>query len=183
LPERPLHEHAVEPASVLVPDVFERAGRLESRPLVKPYRSGVLEAAADDRDHLAIETGFAFRDQRCEQGGADALPSRRACEIDRILDRMAVGRSAPIGPGIGIAQDRTIGAAGGEIGIAAVKQAAHPPHHLGLVRRLDLEARRAGEDGVGVDGGDGGNVGGRRRADGGGGHGASKEKGAAEAAP
>ena len=40
-PSAPLHEHAVEPAAVLVADILERAGRLEARRLVKPDRGGV----------------------------------------------------------------------------------------------------------------------------------------------
>ena len=82
----------------------------------------------------------------------------RRIEIDRILDREAIGRPWPVGAGIGVAGDAAV-EDGDEIGIAAVDQRAVAPRHLGEIGRCQLERRGALADGLLVDGGNGGKVG------------------------
>src|SRR5581483_3559903 len=85
--------------------------------------------------------------------------------VDRVLHGVAVGGPGAIGTGVGIAGNAPA-ELGHEVGIAGALDGLEAAAHLCLVGRIHLEARRAGEHGGTVDGGDGGNVGGGGRADG-----------------
>src|SRR5690606_2405193 len=90
-PERALHQDAVDPAPMLVADGGQHAGMAEAVPGMEADR-GDVGAVADDRHHLPEARRLAAPDQFGEEPAADAgaLPSGR--EIDRVLDRVAVGR-------------------------------------------------------------------------------------------
>ena len=70
--------------------------------------------------------------------------------VDRILDAPVVRGAGPIGTRIGVADDGA-GTLGHQIRIAAQHQRVQTPGHFGLVRRLDLERRRAVFDRMRID--------------------------------
>ena len=142
-PRRPpmLYHHRVEPTAEraklgMRADHLEIAARVHA---IEPALAGI----ADHRDHLppaarlasAISRGNSA--SRCR--GADA-----PVEIDRVLDREAIGRPRPIGAGIAAAGDATIDY-GDEGGIATVDQRALPRagrRRLSLFRRHPRWSRR-----------------------------------------
>src|SRR5581483_284222 len=79
--------------------------------------------------------------------------------------RVAVGGPGAVRTGVSIARNAPA-ELGHEVGIAGARDGLEAAAHLFLVGRIHLEARRAGEHGGTVDGGDGGNVGGGGGADG-----------------
>ena len=63
---------------------------------------------ADDRDHLAPAARGRALDHAVQQQPPDAAPPRPARDVDRILDREAVGRPRAVDPGIGVAGDAAV---------------------------------------------------------------------------
>ena len=120
-------------------------------------RSGI-GGIADHGDHLAIAAALAFLDQAQQQLQPDAAAVDRGFQVDRILDREAVGRPRPVRARIGIA-DHLVLKYADQIGIAAFHQGAEAARHLGQVGRDQFERRGAVADRMFVDGGDGGEVG------------------------
>src|SRR5262249_5200583 len=163
LPQRPLHEHAVEPAAELESAIRETADHGEpERPVQFDRRR--IGGIADYRDHLPEAARFAVGDHPLEQRAAEAATLRFRSDVYRVLDREAVGGPRTIGTGIGIAGHGAVHL-GDNIREAAVEQRALALRHLGLIRRLELERGGAEPHGVLVDAGDRGNVGRRRGAE------------------
>ncbi len=115
-PKRPLHQHGVEPFAELVARILQRPGEREPGRLVEVDRGDVV-AVADERDHLAKIARGRFVDQFAQELPADALPARFRRQIDRILDRVVIGRAVAKRPAIGVAEDAIL-PDGDEIGIA-----------------------------------------------------------------
>src|SRR5689334_17711296 len=95
-------------------------------------------------------------------------------QVDRIFDRETIGRSWPIGPGIGVPDYAAVDG-GDKIGKAVLRQCAKTPCHLGEIRWDELERRGAVAYRVFVDFGDEGKVGLGGRSDFWRGHGARLE--------
>ena len=101
-------------------------------------------------DHLTPGSTLASCDQFAEQGGADALPSQAIGDIDRILDREAIGRPPVIGAGISEARDFAA-RFGDQIGQAEIDRRAAAGQHLLERRRRLLESGERAQDVMGVD--------------------------------
>src|SRR3954447_19181541 len=153
--ELPLHQGGVAPAPELeahrpeAPDMLEPEARVE--------RDGGRRIVADDRNHLPEAPAGTILEQTLEQKAADAAAVTIGPDVDRVLDRMAVGWPRPISARIGIADDLAA-LERREIRVAALDDRPPAPQHLGETRRFELEARRAGLDVVGIDRGDHGEI-------------------------
>src|SRR6185503_8752100 len=77
-----LHEHQIEPAPELPPDLREPTGRLESEPLVHADRAGVVGVDAGDHDVLAA--GGAPFEQDAHQRRADSQAALAVGDVDRV---------------------------------------------------------------------------------------------------
>jgi hypothetical protein len=117
-----------------------------------------LRRIANHRDHLPETATRGFLDKIFQQCASDAAALRRRIDIDRILDAVTVGQAWAIGASVGVADDAARDL-GDDIWIAAVQQAAVPPRHFGFIGRFQFERRGAVFHGVGIDAGDGGNIG------------------------
>src|SRR5437660_10592923 len=53
-------------------------------------------AVADDRNHLTPTSCLAARNHGGKQSAPDASPGQAAINVDRILDRIAIGGAGPI---------------------------------------------------------------------------------------
>src|SRR5580704_11044188 len=89
--ERALRENDVGPASILETDRLEHASALEPERFVQVLRGRVGDI--DIGDHLAIAGGGAGIDQGGQEASADAGMQVIGVHIDRMLDRIAVGRA------------------------------------------------------------------------------------------
>src|SRR3990170_1471175 len=88
--QRALHQDGVEPAAELEADVLERADHAKPGRAVQLDRGG-LSRVSDHRDHLPKSARFARLDQAPDQGAPDAAAMKLRGDIDRVLDRPAVG--------------------------------------------------------------------------------------------
>ncbi len=137
-------------------DGFEGADEFETGGPVHADRSRI-GAIADDGDHLPEATRGGFRDQRIEQFSADAHALHGRIDINGIFNRRAIGRARAIGAGIGIPGYPSI-AFGNEIGVIALHQQAAALGHGLHIRRIDLEAGAAIQNGIPVNFGNGWNI-------------------------
>ena len=73
---------------------------------VKPSRRcSAIDAALPLSPMIAIICRFAAHDQRAEQGRDDTASAEAVRDINRIFDRMAVGRATVIGAGVAVSED------------------------------------------------------------------------------
>src|SRR5215207_8448831 len=147
--KRALQKRGIAPAAEFVADGAHTAGMLEtSRPMQHDRRRQIV---ADHGDHLAETVSLAFRDEAIKERPPEAAPVPVGADIDRVIDGIAVGRTWPIGAGMSIAQD--LAAFGcDEMRVAASDDRAPALADLIAVRRIELEACRAGEDVMRIDG-------------------------------
>ncbi len=134
----------------------QRADMAKAVPRVQRDRPGLL-AVGDDAQHLAPGTGLAAGDQGGQQRTANPATLHGACDVDRILEGVAVGRALAVGARIAIA-DHLAGALGDEVGQAAGEDRGAPREQHLRGRRHLLEAGQAMQHLVGVDGLDGRHV-------------------------
>ena len=117
-------------------------------------------------------TASIWRAPRASQRASSSASSRRPTpwpvrvgrEVDRVLQAEAVGAARPEVVGVGIAEHPAV-ALGHQPGQALGEHVVAPARHLGLVGRIELEGAGAVQHVPAVDGGDGGQVGGRAGAD------------------
>ena len=128
------------------------------------FDGSTLRRVADHGDHLAEATVGRLGDQMVKQLPANAATLRLGIDVDRIFHGETIGWPQAIASDIGIAQQRAV-EFGCDIGKAGIDQLTLAPRHFRLVRRLDFERRCSILDGMGIDPGDGGNVGGRGQTD------------------
>src|SRR5271168_5038577 len=107
-------------------------------------RAGI-GGVADDRKHLAPGSALASADQFVEQRGAYAAAAPAVGDIDRILDREAIGRTRAISGGVGEARG-VASRLGDEIGQAELNRRAPAREHLLKRRRRLLESGERVED-------------------------------------
>ena len=142
---------------MLVSDVPEGAHHLESSRLVQTDRRR-LRRIADDRHHLTVSAVGAGINQGAQQRHADSAAMRRALDVHGILHRVSIGGTRAVGTGVGVPAQPVV-ELGNDSGIVPLQEGCPAPAHFDLVRRRCLEARGAGLDVMGVDGGDGRHVG------------------------
>src|SRR5690349_12772216 len=94
-PERSLHQNAVEPTPELEADIVEGADQAEAGGAMQLDRADV-GGIADHCDHLPKSGQLGLADQPVEERAADPATLRRRGDVDRILDRPAIGRSRAI---------------------------------------------------------------------------------------
>src|SRR5215469_12541340 len=88
-----LHEHGVDPAAVLAADADQPARVAEAERAVQgDRRLAVRAGVGDDRDDLPRACLPAPGQQLAEQPAAQALAGAAGGEVDRVLDRVPVGR-------------------------------------------------------------------------------------------
>ena len=88
--EPSLQDRRIDPAAELEADRSQDACVRKAVALVEGDRGGVC-AVADDRDHLPPRAGLAAGDDRGEQRRSEPPPVRVLGDVDRILDREAIG--------------------------------------------------------------------------------------------
>src|SRR5260221_10688749 len=135
-PERALDHDAVDPVTELEPDGWQQADPAEAAGFVQPQRR--LVGGVDIADHLAIAGGGAGIDERGQQDAADPGMDVIVMDIDRVLDRMAIGRSLAERHRVSVTGDGAV-EIGDEVRQAAPAPALAPPlqllrrHRFGLV--------------------------------------------------
>src|SRR5690349_4143797 len=108
---------------MLEADVAEGPDKVEAGRSVDSDRR-LIGRIADDGDDLPEFQPLAFLDERFEKRRPDALPARFRGEIDRILDRIAIGETLAVVTGIAVAEHRR-GMLRHEIGKAAGEKRLH----------------------------------------------------------
>ena len=134
---------------------LRRLARAAVRVRLGRAREVVVPRLPDRRDEIGM-LARALSDM--------SLALRARIDVDRVLHGEAIGRPGAIETRIGIAHQHAADL-GRQIGKLPLQQRPHAARHLGLVGRLELEGCGAGAHGMGVDAGDGGNVGRSGRAD------------------
>ena len=133
---------------------MERSVPVTSNPQARcRAMEGALRAVADDGDHLAATDPLAFGDEAFQQRAPDAAAAPGRVDIDRILEREAVGGSRAVEARIGIARNLAVHL-GHEVRKALLADRLVPASHLALVRRVGLEGREARSHVMAIDGGD-----------------------------
>ena len=122
-PKRALHQHACRASGRISSRSFSRLPTCRSRSATCSADRGRLVAESPMTAIIWRKPQFrAALDQRHQQGLADAAAVHVGCDIDRVLDREAIGRPRAVGPGIGIAGERAVDL-GDEIGKLSVAAA------------------------------------------------------------
>ena len=106
LAQRPLDHDAVRPMAELERHRGQHADAAEAAMLVQPQRR--LVAPVDVADHLAIAARRAGFHQRRQQQPADAHAGALRVDVDRVLQRVAVGRPFAERHRVGITRDLAV---------------------------------------------------------------------------
>ena len=149
LPEGPLHQDRIHPAAELEADGIEPADLAKALAAVQAYRAGV-GAVTDDGQHLSPRTVLAALDQGRQQFPADPVARKAVADINRVLDRVTIGRARTVGGGIAVAHDAAVHL-GHQIGQAELQHGLAAADHLGDAGGSFLEARQSVQHMVRID--------------------------------
>src|SRR4029450_7972787 len=97
-PQRPLHQHAVEPTAELEADIVECADHAEAGGAMQ-LDGGNIGGIPDHRAPLPEPTHFCLGDQPLEQRAAYSAALRYRRDVDRILHAPAISRAGAMGAG------------------------------------------------------------------------------------
>ena len=149
----------------LKPTAGSSADAGETEALVQP--KGRLVPGVDIADELAIAGAGAGIDQGRQQGPADPAIHELMVNIDRVLQRVAIGRALAERHGISVADDDAVDLRD-EMRQAAVAHVLAPPPQIlaaRAARLVDADIAEPGRDMMVVDRQHGGDVGLGRGAD------------------
>ena len=62
-------------------------------------------AVADNRQHLPPRPLFTLRDEARQQRAADAAPAHAGLDVNRLLQRIAIGRARAVKGGVAVADN------------------------------------------------------------------------------
>src|SRR6185295_12123330 len=94
----------------------------------------LVGAVADHRDDLPVAEALAAADELLQQPLADAAPGHVVSDVDRVLQRIAVGAASTIGRAVAIARNVHT------VFLDQVRQAA--PYDIAIAARELLDRRR-----------------------------------------
>src|SRR5262245_31198253 len=140
-PEGPLHEHAVDPAAELEAHGAQCARAQETARRVHADRR-LVRAVADHGDDLPVAEVRAAPDQLVEQPLADAAAGHVVPDVDRVLERVAVGAARAVRRAVTVAGD-VDAVFSDQVGQAAPADLAEAALELFHRGRLLLEGREA----------------------------------------
>src|SRR5215471_552285 len=105
--------------------------------IVKPDR-GKIPAVADDGNDLVKISDRTLGKKGAHQASTQALSHAIRTNVDRIFNRVPVGRPHPIRPNMGVADDSAV-PLGDKVRKSFVEEVAASPDHFGVVRWFDLK--------------------------------------------
>jgi hypothetical protein len=135
--EFPLHENRVQPTLEFETDGSQRANPAKAEYFVKPDRGNIRAVPNDGNDLLKI-SGRTLGKKGAHQASPQALSRTIGTNVDRIFNRVPVGRPRPIRSNIGVADDSAV-ALGDKVRKSFVEEVAASPDHFGMAWWFDLK--------------------------------------------
>jgi hypothetical protein len=135
--EFPLHENRVQPTLEFETDGSQRANPAKAEYFVKPDRGNIRAVPNDGNDLLKI-SGRTLGKKGAHQASTQALSRTIGTNVDRIFNRVPVGRPRPIRSNIGVADDSAV-ALGDKVRKPFVEEVAASPDHFGVAWWFDLK--------------------------------------------
>ena len=154
--ELPLHENRVQPTLEFETDGLQRANLAKAEYFVKPDR-GKIPAVADDGNDLVKISDRTLGKKGAHQASTQALSHAIRTNVDRIFNRVPVGRPHPIRSNMGVADDSAV-PLGDKVRKSFVEEVAASPDHFGVARWFDLKGARRVQDVMTINLGDGSHV-------------------------